>query len=352
MTENNSNSGKHLDPTKVNKFLNNLELNNIYRFQIPDGQFISRFIFMATWAADQEEPNKITCCKDTANIVWVAIESILNMNNVNKSQSNMSVIDCIWGYEVIKYAIIFNGIIKASNNATFTQPAHGTPTIRELTGHEVMKYFNNSARSNPSNKAFVELLTNAKYKEKDVVKIYCDFVQHCFPSMSMTYCSFSEYLRKLGITQFDDTTLRRIFQAINYQRSYSSKAKNFILFHEFLFGLAALEEKTPNCQLRCVYIFRYYSQQDYLSETEFQQMLADIHEKLRKINRASELSQEIEARVRSKLMTENNRINYLTFQQETNSPAGCFHVTTHLFRSAKPILELINSRLTYDCITN
>lgn len=304
---------------------------------------------MATWAADATEPNRITCCKDTANIMWVAIEAVLSVNNTGKSDG--TVMDRIWGYEVIKYAIIFNGMISANAN-TSTAMGHGTPTIREFTSHEVMKYFNGSARANPANLAFIDLLSQAKYSEKNIVKIYCDYVQHCFPSMSMTYCSFSEYFSKLGITQFDDVTLRRIFQTINYQRSNLSKAKSFILFHEFLFGLAALEAHTPNCQLRCMYIFRYYSQRDDLSETEFQQMLADIREKLKTINRARDLSEEVEATVRSKLMGENNRINYMTFLKETYLPTGCFKITTHLFRSARPIINIINNRLAYEYITH
>lgn len=190
-------------------FLGNIQLYSIYRFQIPDGQFISRYIFLAQWLGDRKCTPALACCTDTATIQWLSVEAILQEA---KQDTARQLMDRFWGYEIVQACQTLQQQHQAGNLASFS-----SPQIQEFNSNEVLKYLTRqpvspSGQQRNSSASFSQMLHEAKFAEKDVIKIYCDYVQHCFPSAAMTYCSFYEYFTKIGFSQFDEASLRHIFR--------------------------------------------------------------------------------------------------------------------------------------------
>lgn len=181
-------------------FLSQVQLYNIYRLQIPDGQFVSRYIFLANWSL-KDNPHKIQCCKDTANIQWHLLDSI--------GQNVRQVLDRVWGYEVAQCVVSLQQLQK-SGAKNFK-----APQIQEFTCSEVLKYISRySSSRSPSSSLFTGLLNDAKFSERDVIKIFCDYIQHCYPSTNMTFCSFNDYFNRIGLGTGEEASMRNIFRFV------------------------------------------------------------------------------------------------------------------------------------------
>lgn len=317
-------------------FLSNYQLFSIYRFQIPSGQFVTRYIYLAQWAVDPKTSGTpISCCKDTANLQWLSIEAIVQ----ESKQGSLQLMDQFWGYEIIMACPILQQMAVQGSPGHFTMPL-----ISEFASVEVMKYLSRQRQGNAS-ASFSQMLQEAKFAEKDVLKIYCDYVQHCFPSATMTYCSFYEYFTKIGFLQFDDASLRHIFRAMNFKNKHS------MLFNEFLLGLAALDSNAQNSKLRFTYIFRFYDRNSdgFLDEEDFKRMVSDIRYKANLSCDANDVANDVKSRLSIlKVLDESRRISYKAFLNEASHIGGIIH----LFRTNKAILEAINSRHAYELITN
>ncbi|KAH7643842.1 hypothetical protein HUG17_6204 [Dermatophagoides farinae] len=94
-----------------------------------------------------------------------------------------------------------------------------------------------------------------------IIKIYGNFIKHCYPSTMMSYESFRSYFIKNGDPSLD-------------------KDHDFIDFHEFLIGLIAIDPKTSDTLMaRLRFIFRYYDygRKNYLDYMDLVKMFKDIH---------------------------------------------------------------------------
>ena len=58
------------------------------------------------------------------------------------------------------------------------------------------------------------MLLSSNLSEKDIERLYSDFLDHCFPSMAMAFHSFRVYMTKYGF-QFEDERLTHLFFAFN-----------------------------------------------------------------------------------------------------------------------------------------
>lgn len=160
-----------------------------------------------------------------------------------------------------------------------------------------------------------EMLKSCHFERGDILRLYSDYIQHCFPSQNMNYVSFCDYLKKLGYEhmgagQQQHTTksssvgsqesrqgssismigsggapatmasvnihdMRALYRAFKFNRM------PYVTFHELLLGLAAMDRSTAHGghsgELRCGYIFRYYdaNSDGHLSVNELRQMAAD-----------------------------------------------------------------------------
>lgn len=141
-----------------------------------------------------------------------------------------------------------------------------------------------------------EMLKSCHFERADILRLYSDYVQHCYPSQNMNYVSFKDYLFKLGYEQIGHTAygstgaetgfgsktgsgtgnpasktnhstltnvtglnlhhLRALYRAFKFNKM------PYVTFHELLLGLAAMDRSTAHGghsgELRCAYIFRYY----------------------------------------------------------------------------------------------
>ncbi|XP_027199168.2 uncharacterized protein LOC113793351 [Dermatophagoides pteronyssinus] len=332
-SDNNNKSTSSKSKETLAKILTNVQLYNIHRSQIPDGQFVSRYIFLAQW--NNSNPN-YTCCKENAHIKWLPLAEAINSKKIA---------DILWGNEVNMTATVLNEL-------HLNKPVSNKfPNISEFTSSEVLKYTTSTTispnRSATTNQTLV-MLSDAKFTEKDVIKVYCEFIQHCYPSANMTYCAFAEYINKMDLLTNDENIIRSVYRAI----SPSWRNRNFMFFNEFLLGLAALDSSN-NTPLRCGYIFRYYDQNSdsFLDEEDFKKIVFDIRDASMMSTEPAAVQKDCQTRLTHlKLMDDKKRITSQNFTREVTS--GRLTGVGQLFRANRPVLETIHSRHLYEYIFN
>lgn len=206
-------------------------------------------------------------------IHWLTHESIVSDEDALE----------IWGPEpgIFTYAFATNSVEKG---------AYSEYTLREAIRFQPR----DQPRSHQE-----EMLKSCHFERGDILRLYSDYVQHCFPSQNMNYVSFKDYMIRLGYEQktqnllSNSTTnssttstasnvginihdLRSLYRAFKFNRSMP-----YVTFHELLLGLAAMDRSTAHGghsgELRCGYIFRYYDTNGdgYLSYNELKAMAAD-----------------------------------------------------------------------------
>ncbi|KAI2809360.1 hypothetical protein BLOT_000509 [Blomia tropicalis] len=226
-----------------------IALHSNYRVQIPNGEFIDRLVYLARWK--QSDKN---CCRNTAHVQWlpinIAAESATSMKAYilqNPIPSNhipyMDTITRFWGWEICEFAEL-NRLDKVKQLLN----------VFEYTSEHVLKYVRPSScnEMSPHERSVVQFISDSHYTEVDVLKMYCDFVQHCFPSINMCYCSFKDYCSKISIG-IEERNVRDTFRAMIYKSN-----KWYLTFNEFLTGMISLDPTTSNTLFRYPYIFRYY----------------------------------------------------------------------------------------------
>lgn len=144
-----------------------------------------------------------------------------------------------------------------------------------------------------------ELLNSCHFERSDILRLYSDYIQHCYPSQNMNYYSFKEYLIKLGYEHspmaFNSTERSlssgqsngvngiglNIHDIRSLYRAFKFNKMPYVTFHELLLGLAAMDRNTAHGghsgELRSAYIFRYYDKNvdGKLSLTELKNMAYD-----------------------------------------------------------------------------
>ena len=88
-----------------------------------------------------------------------------------------------------------------------------------------------------------QLLCSANLSEKDVERLYGDFLEHCFPGSVMSQHSFQVYMIKYGL-KYADERLNAMFRAFNYNNN------GIITFPELLLGLACGDSKSIHNETR------------------------------------------------------------------------------------------------------
>lgn len=120
-----------------------------------------------------------------------------------------------------------------------------------------------------------EMLKSCHFERGDILRLYSDYVQHCYPSQNMNYVTFKDYMLKLGYEPqrsaskenssgssgtgglgLNQHHMRSLYRAFKFNRM------PYVTFHELLLGLAAMDRSTAHGghsgELRSSYIFRYY----------------------------------------------------------------------------------------------
>lgn len=283
-------------------------LHSIHRIQIPTGEFIERIIYMARWSSSDNH-----CCKNTAKIKWLPISAVRGRLLEKVSSEMAGLMKRFWGSEVAEYAELLE--------EKYLQLLR----VAEQTIDQVFKYIN----STDAPAEIVNFVTDSKFSEADAVKLYSDFVQHCFPSINMSFASFADYFAKVGLVAFfDETSLRAIFRAMKYK-----EPKGFLTFNEFLIGIIALDPASPNTAPRHSFIFRYYdtNSDGTIDATEIRQLCTDLQQ----------------AQPPEKWANKST-ISFTNFQAEVESKK--LSGTTRLCRAKQSIMYMIHSSSVYELI--
>ncbi|XP_074596477.1 uncharacterized protein LOC141851628 [Brevipalpus obovatus] len=223
------------------------ELIHIFRLQIPHFcQFVTRVTFLSQLTHEDKTPS--SCCQANKSIQWFSAEDLTNQN-----------IPDLWGPEPCVFGEAF--LHSAIEKGAYT----------EYTLRDAMRYM---PRDSP--KTFQdEMLKSANFQEKDIQRLYSEFIQHCYPSQYMVFPSFVDYMSRIGWPA-NDPDLENVYRAFSFNHM------SYLSFHEFLLGLAAMDKQTHHGghpgELRCGYIFRYYdaNTDNILDNIEMARMTYDI----------------------------------------------------------------------------
>ena len=300
-----------------------INLHSLMRIQLPSGEFITRSIYLATWSSE------VPCCQSTCRTLkWIPLDIICNPSMASAEQ--VELLAQFWGSEVVTYAGHLNSLklpkLLASNKISL---------VSEQTLFEMLKYVNRgdlteeerTELDSPTTRMFAEFVAAAKYNERDVIKLYSDFAQHCYPSTNMSFTSYKDYCEKIGLGLFlDDARLRKAFQASNY------KFKNYLSFTEFLLGLVSLDPDSPHTRPRFSFIFRYYDSNSdgSLSQEDMKRLFTDMRRFI-------------------KWRMTTSSLNLTQFVEEIT--AERLKGTATLCRSTRSILRMIKATNVYESIT-
>jgi Ca2+-binding EF-hand superfamily protein len=214
----------------------------MFRLQLPQTQ---KFNIRLIYFVKLSDKSDFKCCADTSRLKW------MNAQDVQRGK-----IDNLWGPEIADFSQKISAAI--------------VHTINEYSLDEALTY----VPRDPPRNLEEEMLKSTNYTEKDVERLYSDFVEHCFPSFFMTQTSFNDYMSKYGFEKADKK-LELLFRAFNFHKN------SFLGFHEFLLGLTSIDPMASNGQSRIKFIFKYFDvdSDGYLNEKEFTTMVREIYPK-------------------------------------------------------------------------
>ena len=223
---------------------------HVYRTQIPNKQrFISLIIYYIVLDKDKDK-DKGNCCKDEKRIKWLPIQDVKNGN-----------IENVWGPEPQDFT---------QDNVLSDKRARATGITEQSYDH--IKELLPKEKGKPKNEE-QQMISEAGIGETELDKLYDDYIEHCFPSLTMSFDSFKTYTSKYLDYDHNDTRYPLLFNAFN------SKRNNCLNFHELVSGLGAMETKAAKCGPRLQFIFRYYNADcsGKMSLKEFRKMVKDCN---------------------------------------------------------------------------
>lgn len=300
------------------------ELIHIFRLQVPAFcQFITRVTFLSQLTHEDKSPHN--CCQNNKLIHWFSAEDVINQN-----------ITDLWGPEpcVFGEAFLHNAIEKGA--------------YTEYTLRDAMRYI---PREPP--KTFQdEMLKSANFHEKDITRLYSEFIQHCYPSQYMVFPSFVDYMSRIGWPA-NDPDLENVYRAFSFNHM------SYLSFHEFLLGLAAMDKTTHHGghpgELRCGYIFRYYdaNNDNHLDSTEMARMTYDILRLKNKAHDDDSVEKELISNYKA-LGVNTNDAHPMVSDTQLLKAIGTmsFRGSSSLFRAPFPILTTISSKRCYDSLSH
>jgi len=298
------------------------ELIHVFRLQVPSlCQFVTRVTFLTQLIID-EKSGTSCCVACKGNISWFSADDVINQNIAD-----------LWGPEPSVFG------------EAFTHNAIEKGAYTEYTLRDAMRYM---PREPP--KTFQdEMLKSANFQEKDITRLYSEFIQHCYPSQYMVFPSFVDYLCKLGWTT-TDPELEHIYRAFGFNRLA------YLSFHEFLLGLAAMDKQTHHGghsgELRCGYIFRYYdiNNDSTLNNQDMARMTYDILRLKNKPHDEESVEKELIKNYASLSVNINEPITETQFLRAIGSMT--FRGSSALFRSPYPILSSLHIKPYYGSLSN
>lgn len=202
------------------------QLISILNIQMPIYlDFVKRMLFLVIIADDDE---RIEVCARNEGLIWVSFDSI-------------DQIPSMWGPEP---SICLSNYLNNTNTLDFY----------ECSVKDLISYIQ-------SDGARQQMIRMCGITEKEIINLYGEFMQHCFPSQYMNFYSFSQFVANHDLRLVSkDCHLTNIFRALAVTN------KSHINFYELLVGMAAMDKKMVHGnrigEIRVGYIFRYYNNSD------------------------------------------------------------------------------------------
>ncbi|XP_075680358.1 uncharacterized protein LOC113796051 [Dermatophagoides pteronyssinus] len=304
-----------------------------------------------TWMIKLDSKSNFKCCQDNDSLIWV-----------DENKLDSGTLEYMWGPELIDFYRLHIQSSSSSTSSTTTSPPTMIPSptiglnnnddihkdrsksywcsLSTTTGHKssFVEYSLDSAFQflprNPPRTDEEAMLLSSNLSEKDIERLYSDFLDHCFPSMAMAFHSFRVYMTKYGF-QFEDERLTHLFFAFNYNSNGS------ITFPELLMGLACIDCHSIHNEVRAKFVMRYYDvhKRNFLTRDDIRQMITAIHPKLKRDEAEFKLNETLQAMEPN--MTDINRISYKAFVGAVGSHR--FRGTSKLCRADRPVFQMITN---------
>ena len=124
-----------------------------------------------------------------------------------------------------------------------------------------------------------QTLKSLEITKKQIELFLFDYIEHCYPTLFMSFVSFEDYLRKYSEFRFEDKWLRRVF---NGYADHSNECGSRIFLDDLLLILAFLDYDCPSYECRLEFVLHYYDldRDGYLSEEEFREMVRYRHKSI------------------------------------------------------------------------
>ncbi|KAF7491171.1 Serine/threonine-protein phosphatase BSL1 [Sarcoptes scabiei] len=294
-------------------------------------EMINRITWLIKIDTTRSESNKFQCCQKNDSMVWVKEKDLEDGK-----------LDYVWGPELIEiYRLHFaprreeNTWKQGQTNSnfsldTFPQMIKSNCNFIE---HDLQTAFQFMPKSPPKTDEEAMLLS-CNLSEKDIERLYGDYLNHCFPAISMTFHSFKIYLAKYKF--IEENNLMNLFNAFNYNSTGS------ITFPELLMGLACLDSHSAHNEVRTKFVMRFYDveKRNYLTSREIYSMLKSIHPKETEEEIQTKLIETIKVFEPTNL-NDPERITYRAFVEAVGGHK--FRGTSKLCRSKRPVFRTISS---------
>ena len=197
-----------------------VDVFDIFRVQWPETrQFYTRITMLVKLESETlDTSNTITGTQDTSDSK--------KSSNKDTTKKKTGVINCYCRAKTSS-TIWMNVDELANNTGKFLGPEvlnfnrklqESDPVLLELMKNYADCSVRNSLKLHNISCNERKLLQDAKYTKQVAIKLYNEFVVHCFPSRWMNFSSFKSFMCKLNWSQ-DDNYLRRIFKTLNYKRT-------------------------------------------------------------------------------------------------------------------------------------
>ena len=227
-----------------------------------------------------------------------------------------------WEPEATKFIRKFNEYMKSIRNEN--------EVIQDLYPHHMPLsaiYYSKSKQIEYN----LDVLKTLNISEKDIQLFFMEFIEHCFPSVYMSFISYKLFLNNLGLT-IPDGLMKLLFIIIDNQ--------DFLSFEELLTALICLDPHCPDINTRFKLKFKYYStymsalRNAYLIEKNLFAMVSDTH--------SHESEEVIKTIVTDYMALKNPSSEGLTYNDfEKGVISGTIEGTDRLFRLKFPLFRRI-----------
>ncbi|KAH9398850.1 hypothetical protein TYRP_018663, partial [Tyrophagus putrescentiae] len=227
---------------------------------------------------EQGPGSAFRCCQNSDRVDWLPLSYIY---------ASTAEVDRVWGPELWVLPMLLS--LQPQTALLLLPP--GSPRTPEISSNPGIIIRENSLdmalyyleQQDPAAEEH-RLLKGARLSRSQVLQVYADYVEHCWPAFYMCFEAFRAYLLKYGHPADPPGIapgtgrIRRLFAA------FCTPGYPYVDFHCFLLGLVAMEPAvSSSLTWRLFFLFRYYTAaqgpgQQTMNGGELAAMLAEAHQ--------------------------------------------------------------------------